>query len=93
MDEDERREEQVVEDTDADTRDVETNERDDMSDIRELIGGLSARVSNLTDMVSAMQKAQVSLVDRGGVIREEEYDEPDNTDSFVPIEKLDFSIK
>lgn len=93
MDDDTRREEEVVEDTDADTRDVEDTERDDYAEMSERLTRMEDTINRMSGVVSAMQKAQASLVDMGAVIRENPTDDATSEDdSFVPLEKLDFKI-
>lgn len=93
MDDDTRREEEIVEDTDADTRDVEETQRDDYAEMSQRLTRMEDAINRMSGVVSAMQKAQASLVDMGAVIRENPTDETDSSDdSFVPLEKLDFKI-
>ena len=94
MDDDAQRNEQdVVEDTDADTRDVEETQRDDYADMSNRLTRMEDAINRMSGVVSAMQKAQASLVDMGAVIRENPSDDTtSDDDGFVPLEKLDFSI-
>ena len=94
MDEDSKRdEEQVVEDTDADTRDVEDTQQDEYADMSKRLTRMEDAINRMSGVVSAMQKAQSSLVDMGAVIRENPSDDTTSDDEgFVPLEKLDFSI-
>lgn len=93
MDDDTRREEEIVEDTDADTRDVEETQSDDYKEMSQRLTRMEDAINRMSGVVSAMQKAQASLVDMGAVIRENPTDETDSSDdTFVPLEKLDFKI-
>lgn len=95
MDDDSRVEdENVVEDTDADTRDVEEAEQNDYAQINDRLSRMETAIGRMSGIVSAMQKAQNSLVSMGAVIHEDDNPADDDgaTDSFVPLEKLDFSI-
>lgn len=93
MDDDTKREEEVVEDTDADTADVEQTQRDDYTEMSNRLTRMEDAINRMSGVVSAMQKAQASLVDMGAVIRENPSDDTtSDDDSFVPLEKLDFSI-
>lgn len=94
MDDDAQRNEQdIVEDTDADTRDVEETQRDDYADMSNRLTRMEDAINRMSGVVSAMQKAQASLVDMGAVIRENPSDDTtSDDDGFVPLEKLDFSI-
>ena len=85
-------EEREVEDTDADTRDVEETQREDYSALSERLTRMEDAINRMSGVVTAMQKAQTSIVGMGGVIRETPADESDDTDAFVPLEKLDFTI-
>lgn len=94
MDDDAQRVEQdIVEDTDADTGDVEETQRDDYADMSNRLTRMEDAINRMSGVVSAMQKAQASLVDMGAVIRENPSDDTtSDDDGFVPLEKLDFSI-
>lgn len=94
MDDDaQRNEQEIVEDTDADTRDVEETQRDDYADMSNRLTRMEDAINRMSGVVSAMQKAQASLVDMGAVIRENPSDDTtSDDDGFVPLEKLDFSI-
>lgn len=93
MDDDTKREEEEVEDTDADTRDVEDTERNDYIEMSNRLTRMEDAINRMSGVVSAMQKAQASLVDMGAVIRENPADDAtSDDDSFVPLEKLDFKI-
>lgn len=94
MDDDIKRdEEQVVEDTDADTRDIEDSQQDDFADMSQRLTRMEDAINRMSGVVSAIQKAQNSLVDMGAVIRENPVDDTSSDDdSFVPLEKLDFKI-
>lgn len=92
-DEIKRDEEQVVEDTDADTRDVEDSQQSDFADMSNRLTRMEDAINRMSGVVSAIQKAQNSLVDMGAVIRENPADDTSSDDdSFVPLEKLDFKI-
>lgn len=94
MDEENKDEEQIVKDTDADTKDVEQTQQNDFSEFEKRMSKMEAEIMRMSGVVSAVQKAQSSIVDMGAVIRENPVDDSDSDDdSFVPLEKLDFSIK
>ncbi len=85
--------EQEVEDTDADTRDVEESQQNDYTDMSNRLTRMEDAINRMSGVVSAMQKAQASLVDMGAVIHENPADDAtSDDDSFVPLEKLDFKI-
>lgn len=92
-DEERNIEQQEVSDADADTRDVEESQQSDYTEMSERLTRMEDAINRMSGVVSAMQKAQASLVDMGAVIRENPADEsPSESDSFVPLEKLDFTI-
>lgn len=92
MDEDEKKGvETEVSDTDADTADVEREDRDEYSGLSKRITAMEEAVNRMSGVVSAMQKAQSNVVNSGSVIRETQ-DDTDTVDEFGPIEKLDFTI-
>lgn len=94
MDEEKKDEEQIVKDTDADTKDVEQTQQNDFSEFEKRMSKMEAEIMRMSGVVSAVQKAQNSIVDMGAVIRENPVDDSDSDDdSFVPLEKLDFSMK
>lgn len=94
MDEEKKDEEQIVKDTDADTKDVEQAQQNDFSEFEKRMSKMEAEIMRMSGVVSAVQKAQTSIVDMGAVIRENPVDDSDSDDdSFVPLEKLDFSMK
>lgn len=85
--------ENEVEDTDADTRDIEVTQNQDYSELSNRLTRMEDAINRMSGVVSAMQKAQSTLVDMGAVIRENPVDESTSEDdSFVPLEKLDFSV-
>lgn len=85
--------EQEVEDADADTRDVEESQQNDYTDMSNRLTRMEDAINRMSGVVSAMQKAQASLVDMGAVIRENPADDAtSDDDSFVPLENLDFKI-
>lgn len=95
MDDDEKRdEEQEVEDTDADTRDVtekeDTIERDQASDNSEVIRKLDA----ITESMSAMMQAITQIAKDSGTAPAVSSPSEDagNDDGFVDLEDLDFTI-
>lgn len=93
MDDEKRDEEEIVEDNDANTRDVEDSQRDDYIDMSNRLTRMEDAINRMSGVVSAMQKAQASLVDMGAVIRENPSDDTTSDDEgFVPLEKLDFGI-
>lgn len=86
-------EEQEVEDNDADARDVEESQGQDYSELSNRLTRMEDAINRMSGVVSAMQKAQSTLVDMGAVIRENPVDDSySDDDSFVPLEKLDFSV-
>lgn len=85
--------ENEVEDTDADTRDIEVTQNQDYSELSNRLTRMEDAINRMSGVVSAMQKAQSTLVDMGAVIHENPVDDTTSEDdSFVPLEKLDFSV-
>lgn len=81
-----------VEDTDADTRDVEETQKNDYSEMYKRLARMEETVNRMAGVVTSMQKAQANIVEMGGTIRETEDTTESDDEGFVPIEKLDFTI-
>lgn len=94
MDDEEKKQvDDVVEDTDADTRDIEDTEKQDFGDMSERLTRMEDAINRMASVVNSMQKASANIVDMGGVIRENESTSTtDTNDGFVPLEQLDFTI-
>lgn len=91
--ENDAREEDIVEDVDADTKDVEENNDDNYSDISRRIDRLETMVEKALSGIDALRDAQSIIVDNGGTIQETEDDSMDlGIDDFVAPAELDLII-
>ena len=91
--ENDAREEDIVEDVDADTKDVEENNDDNYSDISRRIDRLETMVEKALSGIDALRDAQSIIVDNGGTISETEDDSMDlSIDDFVAPAELDLII-
>lgn len=93
-------EEQIVEDTDADTRDVEETENEVKSDtdsdyiqLRKLMERMDARMDAIESAVQSVKDAQSVVIDNGAIIRDDspQEDDGDYVDTRT-IAELDLSI-
>ena len=92
MDDDERKEvSEEVEDTDADTSDIEDSQDSDYASLSKRLTAMEENQNRMLGVLSALQKAQSNFVEMGGTIRET-IDDSSDDEGFVPIEKLDFTI-
>lgn len=93
-------EEQIVEDTDADTRDVEETENEVKSDtdsdyiqLRKLMERMDARMDAIESSIQSVKDAQSVVIDNGAIIRDDspQEDDGDYVDTRT-IAELDLSI-
>lgn len=86
-------EEQEVEDSDADTRDVEQTENDGFSEMRSFMERIDARMRAIESSMQSIKDAQSVVIDNGAIIRD---DSPqDDVDDYVDtrtIAELDLSV-
>lgn len=86
-------EEQEVEDSDADTRDVERTENDGFSEMRSFMERIDARMRAIESSMQSIKDAQSVVIDNGAIIRD---DSPqDDVDDYVDtrtIAELDLSV-
>ena len=86
-------EEQEVEDSDADTQDVERTENDDFSEMRSFMERIDARMRAIESSMQSIKDAQSVVIDNGAIIRD---DSPqDDVDDYVDtrtIAELDLSV-
>lgn len=86
-------EEQEVEDSDADTRDVERTENDDFSEMRSFMEKIDARMRAIESSMQSIKDAQSVVIDNGAIIRD---DSPqDDVDDYIDtrtIAELDLSV-
>lgn len=93
-------EEQIVEDTDTDTRDVEETENEVKSDtdsdyaqLRKLMERMDARMDAIESSIQSVKDAQSVVIDNGAIIRDDspQDDDGDYVDTRT-IAELDLSI-
>ncbi len=86
-------EEQEVEDSDADTQDVERTENDDFYEMRSFMERIDARMRAIESSMQSIKDAQSVVIDNGAIIRD---DSPqDDVDDYVDtrtIAELDLSV-
>lgn len=91
--ENDAREEDIVSDTDADTRDVEETERNDYEETERRFSSIEATLDKILGEISSIRESQGVMVENGAVIQEPEADfDFSETDAFVPPAELDLLI-
>lgn len=87
------REEDVVRDEDADTRDVEETEREDNDATERRFSSIEATLDRILGEISSIREAQGIMVENGAVVTEPEVDlDFTGDDAFVPPAELDLLI-
>ncbi len=93
-DENDAREEDIVEDTDSDTQDVDETVESGDSEILRRISALEESITRIAGGIDALREAQSIMVENGATIIDES--EPEemnlNVDSFVSPSELDLII-
>lgn len=89
-DENDAREEDIVSDTDADTRDVIDTEREHYDDVERRFGELESRLDKILAQISSIREAQGILVENGAVINDT--DDDNTVDDFVSPKEMDLLI-
>ena len=89
-DENDAREEDIVSDTDADTRDVIDTEREHYDDVERRFGELESRLDKILAQISSIREAQGILVENGAVINDT--DDDNIVDDFVSPKEMDLLI-
>ena len=91
--ENDAREEDIIEDTDSDTEDVERTERREGADIESRLRSIEEMQSKILGRIAAISEAQGIAVENGMVVHESGA-EPDTSgvDSFVPPSEMDLLI-
>lgn len=93
-------EEQIVEDTDADTRDIEETENEvksdtnsDYAEFRKFMERMDARMDAIESSIQSVKDAQSVVIDNGAIIRDDspQEDDGDYVDTRT-IAELDLSI-
>lgn len=87
------REEDIVSDTDADTKDVEQNQTSEFDETEKRFSSIEATLDRILGQISSIRESQGILVENGAVVHEGEMDTDfTGTDSFVPPAELDLLI-
>ena len=91
--ENDAREEDVVEDIDSDTKDVEQNDNRNADVIERRFSSIEATLDKILGQISSIREAQGVMVENGAVVQDVDNDDfLDSTDSFVPPAELDLLI-
>ena len=91
--ENDAREEDIVRDEDADTKDVENVERDDNSENERRFSSIEATLEKILGEISSIRESQGIMVENGAVITEPDADmDFTDVDGFVPPAELDLLI-
>lgn len=91
--ENDAREEDVVKDTDSDTKDVEQNDDRNADVIERRFSSIEATLDKILGQISSIREAQGVMVENGAVVQDVDNDDfLDSTDSFVPPAELDLLI-
>lgn len=92
-DETKKAEEQEVEDTDADTKDLTQEEDDGFKELSRRMSQIEETQTRIMGALEAIKSAQSVMVDMGAVIRDDNpADNSTDVDMFVPLEDMDFSL-
>ena len=91
--ENDAREEDLVEDTDSDTQDVEETEREEGDETERRFSTIEATLDRILGEISSIRESQGIMVENGAVIHDEDADiDFTDADSFVPPKELDLLI-
>ena len=91
--ENDAREEDVVKDTDSDTKNVEQNDDRNADVIERRFSSIEATLDKILGQISSIREAQGVMVENGAVVQDVDNDDfLDSTDSFVPPAELDLLI-
>lgn len=91
MDDDKQVEQQMVTDTDADTRDDIDNTNSDFAEMNRRMDAFESMQAQMFEMLKSIKSAQADMVISGNAVISEN-DDSVMTDGFVPLEELDYSI-
>lgn len=87
------REEDIVEDVDADIKDVERNNDNNYDEVSRRLDRIETMIEKLSGGIDALRDAQSIIVDNGGTIQETDDDSMDlGIDDFVAPAELDLII-
>ena len=86
--------EEVIEDTDADTKDVTNTVNAESAEIFNRMNDFFARLDSIDARLDALANAQAVFLVNGATVREVDSSdyEPDTKDDFVPLDELDFTL-
>lgn len=91
--ENDAREEDIVEDTDSDTEDIEETEHENYDETERRFSGIEAVLERILGELSSLREAQGILVENGAVINDVETDIGHNEeDEFVPPAEMDLLV-
>lgn len=91
--ENDSREEDIVRDDDADTRDVEETEREDNDETERRFSRIEGTLDRILGEISSIRESQGIMVENGAVVSEPDVDmDFTDADSFVPPAELDLLI-
>lgn len=91
--ENDAREEDIVSDTDADTRDIENAENDSTVEIERRFSGIEAILDRILGELSSLREAQGIMVENGAVVNDVETDIGHiEEDEFIPPREMDLLI-
>lgn len=91
--ENDAREEDVVEDTDSDTKDIEDIENTDYDATEKRFSGIEATLEKILGEISSLREAQGILVENGAVVNDTDSDIGHiEEDEFIPPMEMDLLI-
>ena len=91
--ENDAREEDIVSDTDADTRDIEDIEHDSNAENERRFSGIEATLEKILGELSSLREAQGIMVENGAVVNDVETDIGHiEEDEFIPPREMDLLI-
>lgn len=91
--ENDAREEDIVSDTDADTRDVEEKQTEDFDATERRFTSIEATLDKILGAISSLREAQGIMVENGAVVNDVDSDIGHvEEDEFVPPREMDLLI-
>ena len=80
-----------LEDTDADTRDIENTQSQDYSMVLEELRMIRAENAEIKGQLNAMRARDAITIEAGAVIQDDSV--PTGTDELTPYSQLDFTVR
>lgn len=74
IDENDAKEDAIVEDTDADTKDIENTQNENYDRTEQRFAGIEATLDKILGQLSALREAQGVMVENGAVVHEDDVD-------------------